>query len=62
MDVECGCFGAIGSTMASWSIYLDPAILLLSVTLLFSFRQSRHWVSLGRRLPEKWSDRLDLVW
>ena len=57
IDVECGCFGAIGSTMASWSIYLDPAILLLSMTLLFSSRQSRHWVSLGRRLPEKWSDR-----
>ena len=52
-DVECGCFGAIGSTMASWSIYLDPAILLLSMTLLFSSRQSRHWVSLGRKLPSK---------
>jgi hypothetical protein len=61
-DVECGCFGAIGSTMASWSIYLDPAILLLSVTVLFSSRQSRHWASLGRRLPEKWSTRLNLVW
>jgi uncharacterized membrane protein len=62
MDVECGCFGAIGSTMASWSIYLDPAILLLSVTVLFSSRQSRHWVSLGRRLPSRWRDRLHLVW
>ena len=61
-DVECGCFGAIGSTMASWSIYLDPAIFLLSMTILFSSRRSRHWVSLGRRLPEKWSDKLDLVW
>ena len=39
MDMECGCFGAIGSTMASWSIYLDPAIFLLSVTVLFSSRQ-----------------------
>ena len=61
-DVECGCFGAIGSTMASWSIYLDPAILLLSATILFSSRESRYWVSLGRRLPETWRDRLDLVW
>jgi hypothetical protein len=61
-DVECGCFGAIGSTMASWSIYLDPAIFLLSVTILFSSRKSRHWISLGRRLPEKWSNKLDLVW
>jgi uncharacterized membrane protein YphA (DoxX/SURF4 family) len=62
MDVECGCFGAIGSTMASWSIYLDPAILVLSVTILFASRRSRHWVSLGRRLPGKWSDKLNLVW
>lgn len=61
-DVECGCFGAIGSTMASWSIYLDPAIFLLSTAVLFSSRKSRHWVSLGRRLPEKWSDRLNLLW
>ncbi|MGD0229145.1 MAG: DoxX family protein [Syntrophorhabdales bacterium] len=62
MDVECGCFGAIGSTMTSWGIYLDPAVFLLSVTVLFSSRRSRHWVSLGRRLPVKWRDRLNLVW
>jgi hypothetical protein len=62
VDVECGCFGAIGSTMASWSIYLDPALFVLSVTILFSPRRSRHWMSLGRRLPEKWSNRLNLIW
>jgi hypothetical protein len=61
-DLECGCFGAIGSTMASWSIYLDPAIFVLAVTILFSPRQSRHWVSLGSMLHEKWSDRLNLLW
>jgi hypothetical protein len=61
-DVECGCFGAIGSTMASWSIYLDPALFVLSVTVLFSTRQSRYWVSLGSRLPEKWKNKLDLLW
>ncbi len=62
MDPDCGCFGAVGSTMASWSIYMDPAILLISVAVLFSSRQSRHWFSLGRRLPSRWSDRLNLVW
>jgi uncharacterized membrane protein len=62
VDVECGCFGAIGSTMASWSIYLDPAILLLSATIFLSSRQSRHWLSLGRRLPSRWRDRLNPVW
>jgi hypothetical protein len=62
MDVNCGCFGAIGSTMASWSIYLDPILLLLSTTVLFSSRKARYWVSLGNKLPEKWRDRMNLVW
>ncbi len=61
-DVACGCFGAIGSTMASWSIYLDPVVFLLAVTVLFSPRQSRHWVSLGSRLQEKWSRKLNAIW
>jgi uncharacterized membrane protein YphA (DoxX/SURF4 family) len=62
MNIDCGCFGAVGSTMASWSIYLDPIVFLLSVTVLFSSRRSRHWVSLGNKLSEKWRDRLNLVW
>jgi putative oxidoreductase len=61
-DVNCGCFGAIGSTMASWSIYLDPILFLLSVTVLFSSRRSRYWVSLGNRLSEKWREKLNLIW
>ena len=62
MDIECGCFGAVGSTMASWSIYLDPIVFLLSVTVLFSSRRSRYWVSLGNKLSEKWREKLNLVW
>lgn len=46
-DIACGCFGAVGSAMASWSIYLDPAMLLLSAAILFSPDSSRHWVSLA---------------
>ena len=61
-DVECGCFGAIGSTMASWSIYLDPALIVLSVPIVFSSWKTRHWVSLGSRLPERWRDKLNLLW
>ena len=61
-DVECGCFGAIGSTMASWSIYLDPAVFLLAATIFFSPRQSRNWASLGAGLPEQWRRKLNPVW
>jgi hypothetical protein len=61
-DVECGCFGAIGSTMASWSIYLDPTIFVLSLWVFLSPSSSRHWVSLGKRLPEGVRDRLNTIW
>jgi uncharacterized membrane protein YphA (DoxX/SURF4 family) len=61
-DVECGCFGAIGSTMASWSIYLDPAILVLSLPVLLSPPASRHSFSLGKRLPEHWKGKLNPIW
>jgi uncharacterized membrane protein YphA (DoxX/SURF4 family) len=61
-DVECGCFGAIGSTMASWSIYLDPVLIVLSVTILFASTKARRWVSLGRRLSEERSKKLNLLW
>jgi uncharacterized membrane protein YphA (DoxX/SURF4 family) len=62
MDIECGCFGAVGSTMASWSIYLDPIVFLLSITVLFSPRKSRYWMSLGNRLSEKQRNKLNLLW
>jgi len=62
MDIECGCFGAVVSTMASWSIYLDPIVLILSLAVLLSPGRSRHWVSLGSKLPETWKRTLDRVW
>jgi uncharacterized membrane protein YphA (DoxX/SURF4 family) len=62
IDIDCGCFGAFASTMASWSIYLDPIILLLALAVLLSPPSSRHWVSLGRRLSGRWSDRLNRIW
>jgi uncharacterized membrane protein YphA (DoxX/SURF4 family) len=61
-DVECGCFGAIGSTMASWSIYLDPTILVLSLWVFLSPSSSRHWVSLGKKLPEGVRNKLNAIW
>jgi hypothetical protein len=62
MDINCGCFGAIGSSAASWSIYFDPVLFVLSVTIVFAPRRSRHWVSFARRLPDKWVERLDPIW
>ena len=62
MDIECGCFGAVVSTMASWSIYLDPIVLILSLTVFLSPPSGRHWVSVGGRLPQEARRRLNLVW
>jgi len=62
VDIECGCFGAVATTMASWSIYLDPIVLILTLAVLLSPRSSRHWVSLGSKLPQDWKRRLDRIW
>lgn len=62
LDTECGCFGAIGSTMASWSIILDPMILILSLPVFLSPPSTRHWLSFGKRLPPKWQSKLASIW
>lgn len=61
-DAACGCFGAIASTMASWSIYLDPGIFIFSLVVFLSPRSSRHWLSLKKKLPEEWHNKLDSIW
>jgi uncharacterized membrane protein YphA (DoxX/SURF4 family) len=61
-DIECGCFGAIGSAMASWSIYIDPVISILAATIVISHQKGRHWLSVGNRLPLNWKKTLDSIW
>ena len=61
-DLECGCFGAIGTAMASWSIYLDPGILILALVVFGASGESRHWLALGRRLSMEWKRKLTAVW
>ncbi|HEX2965880.1 MAG TPA: MauE/DoxX family redox-associated membrane protein, partial [Syntrophorhabdaceae bacterium] len=61
-DVECGCFGAIGSTMASWSIYLDPLLVLFGIGIVLSGDDSRYFKSLGQKLSQKTRRRLRLIW
>lgn len=40
-DLACGCFGAIATTFASLTIYMDPPILLMSLAVMSSPRSSR---------------------
>lgn len=62
VDIACGCFGAVASTHASVTIYLDAAVLLMSLMVMLSPQSSRHWVSFANRLRRGWRDKLDLVW
>jgi putative oxidoreductase len=61
MDIECGCFGAVVSTMASWSVYLDPIVFILALPVVFAPRSSRHRFSIGGRLPEAWQRKLNAI-
>ncbi len=59
-DINCGCFGAIVGTLASFTIWLDIPQMLMALVIVFS--QNRHWVAIGGLLPQAWKDKLRLVW
>ncbi len=60
--IDCGCFGAIMTTMASVTIYMDIPMLVMGLIIMFAPASSRHWISLARFVPQKLKDKLDLVW
>ena len=59
-DIDCGCFGAIIGTLASFTIWLDIPQFLMGLVIMLS--KNRHWVALGGLLPQAWKDKLHLVW
>jgi uncharacterized membrane protein YphA (DoxX/SURF4 family) len=61
-DVVCGCFGAVVTTLASLTIYMDPPILLMSLAVMLSPRSSRYRVSLESRLSGRCKERVDRIW
>ena len=58
--INCGCFGAIVETLASFTIYLDMPMMLIGLYIMFS--SQRHWVAIGHFLPAEWKKKLKLVW
>jgi putative oxidoreductase len=50
MDIACGCFGAVVTTLASLTIYMDPPIFLMALAVMISPLPARGWLSLGARL------------
>ena len=50
-DIVCGCFGAVVTTLASLTIYMDPPMMLMASAVMLAPRQSRCCISLGAGLP-----------
>ncbi len=59
-NIDCGCFGAIIGTLASFTIWLDIPQFLMGMVIVFS--KNRHWVAIGGLLPAAWKEKLGLVW
>ena len=61
-QINCGCFGAIVETMASVTVYMDIPMAVMCALIVIAPGKSRHFVSLGRFLPDKVKERLRIIW
>jgi len=61
-SIECGCFGAVVDTLASVTIFMDIPIIFLAWVVMLAPSPIRHCVSIGKKLPPAWKDKLDLIW
>lgn len=61
-DIECGCFGAVVTTLASLTVYMDPPMMFMSLAILLSPRRSRRWFSLAGRFTKQTIERIDHLW
>jgi uncharacterized membrane protein YphA (DoxX/SURF4 family) len=61
-SINCGCFGAIIDTLASVTIFMDLPIMFIALMVMFSPPDVRHWIAIGKLLPQTWKDRLHLIW
>jgi uncharacterized membrane protein YphA (DoxX/SURF4 family) len=61
-QVDCGCFGALMSTMASVTIHMDIPMLVMGLVIIAAPTSVRHWASLVGWAPQPWKDKLRFVW
>jgi uncharacterized membrane protein YphA (DoxX/SURF4 family) len=61
-QIDCGCFGALMSTMASVTIYMDIPMLIMGLVIMAAPASVRHWGSLARLVSPLWKDKLNMVW
>jgi len=61
-NIECGCFGAVVDTLASFTIYMDIPVMMMAFGILMADPWGRHWISAGKWLPPDWQKKLDFIW
>ncbi len=61
-SIECGCFGAVIDTLASVTIFMDIPMMVLALVIMFSAPETRHWLAIGKFLPQAWQEKLKLIW
>ena len=61
-SINCGCFGAVIDTLASVTIFMDVPMMFFAIVVMVAPSKVRHWLAVGRWLPEGWKERLRLVW
>lgn len=61
-QIDCGCFGALMSTMASVTIYMDIPMLLMGLVIIAAPDAARHFASFGKWLPQAAKEKFKLVW
>jgi putative oxidoreductase len=61
-QIDCGCFGALMSTMASVTIYMDIPMLLMGLAIMAAPASVRHWAAFGKWLPQALKKKFNLIW
>jgi len=61
-SADCGCFGALGATLSSVTIFLDLPMMFFAAVVMWAPSEVRHWKAVGNILPKTWKERLRFIW
>ncbi len=61
-SIDCGCFGAVISTLASVTIFMDIPMVFFALVVMMAPPETRHRAGLGKILPASWKKKLRMVW
>ncbi len=61
-SIDCGCFGAVISALASVTIFMDIPMVFFALVVMMAPSKTRHRASFGELLPIAWKKKLHLIW